>query len=348
MGFFCFVIAVAAATLLAVPGLRKLSPPGRRGYANAALLVFSLLYLSIAVEGVFRYFVIVSDGGGQTLSAKKWVRKYWKPVNEYGFRDIRHTGESLYGRNVIVVLGDSFAAGFGVKDHRDRFSDRLGASLGRSWAVINMGFAGWSTRDEINALMRYPHKPDMVILSYFVNDIEGAAKKFGRRFETGREPFELPLFGPLVENSYSVNYFYWRIARKYGPMRSGYVDFLDGCYGDPRIWGEHLEELSRLVSLSRKYGVRLIVAVFPMLIDVEGTASLSAKVAGVFLDKGVEVIDLAPVFIGRAPSSMIVNSMDGHPNENVHAEVAGYLHDMVTRPWRSSSEAPDPSPARLR
>ncbi len=34
------------------------------------------------------------------------------------------------------------------------------------------------------------------------------------------------------------------------------------------------------------------------------------------------VIDLAPIFSGRDPSELIVHSMDAHPNERVHREVA--------------------------
>jgi hypothetical protein len=46
---------------------------------------------------------------------------------------------------------------------------------------------------------------------------------------------------------------------------------------------------------------------------------------------GVDVIDLAPVLAGREPSELIVHSMDAHPNERVHREVAELI--WKSRDW---------------
>lgn len=329
MSFPVFSVLVIAAGFTALHCIVKNRPGKNPLIINAALAVFSLIFLSLAVEGVFRSFINISDGVGQTLHAKKWVSKYWKPVNGFGLRDVEHTKKSLAGKRIIVVLGDSFTAGYGVKDYRDRFSNLLESRLGDSWTVINMGFPGWNTKDEIKAIRRYPFKPEILILSYLVNDIEGAAEKFGRTFEMpAREPGS-PVLGPLVRHSYFVNFFYWRLVRSFKPVEASYFDFLEECFSDERIWAEHAKELENLVSLSRKHGVTMGVVLFPMLIDVESTAPFTAKVADLLRAGDLEVIDLAPRFKGSDRSALMVNAMDGHPNRAVHLEVAGCLIEMI-------------------
>jgi hypothetical protein len=55
----------------------------------------------------------------------------------------------------------------------------------------------------------------------------------------------------------------------------------------------------------------------------------TAQVAAFLEEREVSVIDLSPKLAGRDLSSLVVNSADHHPNERVHAEVAGYLHEAV-------------------
>lgn len=150
--------------------------------------------------------------------------------NSLGYRDIEWTPQLLEERTKIMVLGDSFAAGWGIENKADLFSYKLGQMLGDDYAVMNVGRAGASTQGEIENALAYPYKPDVIILAFYLNDIDGVAvdKGFPPLPAARVEP---DILEPLVENSYAANFFYWRIYRLGSQERStAYWNWLQGRY----------------------------------------------------------------------------------------------------------------------
>ena len=91
-------------------------------------------------------------------------------INENGLRDRRHSYERQSDVERILVLGDSFAWGYGVEES-ERFSQLLEKSL--DVEVINAGVSGYSTDQE---LLWYrsegiKYETDLVILVLAGNDV---------------------------------------------------------------------------------------------------------------------------------------------------------------------------------
>jgi lysophospholipase L1-like esterase len=91
-------------------------------------------------------------------------------INENGLRDRRHSYERQNDIERILVLGDSFAWGYGVEES-ERFSQLLEKSL--DVEVINAGVSGYSTDQELlwykNEGIKY--ETDLVILVIAGNDV---------------------------------------------------------------------------------------------------------------------------------------------------------------------------------
>lgn len=91
-------------------------------------------------------------------------------INENGLRDRRHSYERQNDTERILVLGDSFAWGYGVEES-ERFSQLLEEALGVE--VINAGVSGYSTDQEFlwykNEGVKY--ETDLVILVLTGNDV---------------------------------------------------------------------------------------------------------------------------------------------------------------------------------
>lgn len=91
-------------------------------------------------------------------------------INEKGLRDRPHSYERQNDIGRVLVLGDSFAWGYGVEES-ERFSQRLEKSLGVE--VINAGVSGYSTDQELlwykNEGIKY--ETDLVILVMAGNDV---------------------------------------------------------------------------------------------------------------------------------------------------------------------------------
>ena len=294
------------------------------------LLVGSSVLLLLLLEAGFRVFDVRSDNFVLTLASQRWEARYWKPINSRGYRDVEHGPGDAVGQRVLAVVGDSFTAGAGIEDPRDRFPDVLAALLGPGWRVVNIARGGWSQPQELRALKAYPLRPDAIVLQYYINDIRSAARKHrAKPMAHLRRP--RGSLGAVVETSSFVNFVYWRLYRL--RIKGSARTFWEGIrqhYEDKRIWSEHVRELEDFVRYARQLEADLVVVLFPFLPRVEETAPITAKVAGAFEAMGVEVLDLAPVFAGRSPSDLIVHSMDAHPNARVHREVAELL-------WKTGS-----------
>jgi len=212
----------------------------------------------------------------------------------------------------------------------DRFSNLLARGLGQRWRVYNVAIVGWDTGDELQALRNLPFKPDVVVLSYYLNDIFNAAQQAGFPLQFA---VRLPT-GPLkdlLEHSALADYVYWRVARG-GNLPGGAISFWDslqGAYNDPAVWAIHARELDALALYCARNAIRLVAVVFPMLQAPEQSAPLTAKVSAQLAGQGAEVIDLAPILRGRPAAALVVNPFDAPPNEALHGEVARLLLERV-------------------
>jgi hypothetical protein len=105
------------------------------------------------------------EGWFETAQFRTYVR-----VNPQGLRDDEHTYARSDGRSRILVLGDSFAWGYGV-DEAERFSERLETAL--NVEVINAGVSGYSTDQELlwDRDEGVKYDVDLVLLVLTGNDI---------------------------------------------------------------------------------------------------------------------------------------------------------------------------------
>lgn len=92
-------------------------------------------------------------------------------TNSAGLRDGEHALEKPPGVRRIVVLGDSFAWGYGVNDG-EIFTDYLEA-MSELTEVINLGVTAYGLRQEIGILKRIglAFEPDIVLQALTLNDI---------------------------------------------------------------------------------------------------------------------------------------------------------------------------------
>lgn len=132
----------------------------------------SPLYVSPERDRFWRYDPLLGwahqpgqEGVFETPQFRTFVR-----INENGLRDREHTYERQSDIQRILVLGDSFAWGYGVEES-ERFSQRLEEML--EVEVINAGVSGYSTDQE---LLWYrtegiKYETDLVILVVTGNDV---------------------------------------------------------------------------------------------------------------------------------------------------------------------------------
>lgn len=96
-------------------------------------------------------------------------------INSRGLRDREYAYKKPDGMRRLLVLGDSFAWGYGVGDGEmfPEVLERRLAAGNRPWQVLNSGVSGWGTDQEYLFLVDegFRYQPDIVLLAlYLTND----------------------------------------------------------------------------------------------------------------------------------------------------------------------------------
>jgi hypothetical protein len=329
---FTAYIAVTIALGLLVYLLRH----GR--IANVALMVFSLSLCLTAIEGYYRFFYIQSDGFGRLM--KNFADRYYR-FDSYGLRD-SHLPLSETKANLVVV-GDSHVFGAGLKFTSERFSERLAARY-PDLHVINLGLPGWDTKTETARLTEYlghrsapiappgqghPPRIQLVVLTYFFNDIEEDVTAGDRERITGPIPPAKATAADAVlqwisKYSRFVELFYYRIG--YPRLVRDRLDQIQMFYKDPAIMSRHLATLEQFRSVVEgQYSARLLVVILPYLHSdaLLNKTSLYRGFAKKLSEHDFNYIDMQPIFAAYGVQKLRVNRFDPHTNSFANQLIAG-------------------------
>lgn len=258
----------------------------------------------------------------------------------------------------IVVLGDSFTWGVGL-EIEETFPkllerDLARCTLGDRIEVINAAHPGHNTVEESLRLhdLGLLYQPDLVLLAYNLNDIEYLPELSPLAYDGLEET-------PVVEldPGESVTVYSRNAGLRGGILaverRSLLVSFLVprvgsllrgvGLIDSPEFswveklfrgfvdtnpgWLESQRALLEIDDLCRSSSCNLLVAIYPLLVELEdyqGTAAHSALHQ--FLSgHGIAFVDLLRVFEGSNAGSYWINFLDSHPNARAHRMVADAL-----------------------
>lgn len=285
-------------------------------------LILSGLFMALLLtESVF-FFVGRSHHTIQSYAGRIWFHRHWE-TNQLGFRDREYSEADLKGKKVVLCLGDSFTAGAGVPDPQDRFSDRLQTNLGDGYQVLNLGKNGLGPEGELEVLQEFPYQADVLLLSWFLNDIHGAAEDAGMSLRKA-----MPVNGRGAslypkDLLYSINYFWWSFP--HGDTHERYYEYLQTAFADPEAFTLHTNRLETLVAQAEEKGMKVAVVLFPQLYDVSGSGFAIQPVETWLKSQQIPTLNLSPVFAPFSPEEIMVNNNDAHPNEKAHELVAETL-----------------------
>ncbi|MEQ1892629.1 MAG: SGNH/GDSL hydrolase family protein [Planctomycetota bacterium] len=261
-----------------------------------------------------------SHAVGYTLAARLWFARHWNPPsNSLGFRDEEQRADE---RRDLFLLGDSFVSGVGIADVSQRFGDRLAAELGNGWRVHNLGYNGADTRCEREILEQYPFQADVIVLSYYTNDIALAGDALGLQPPYYRPYRDLGRLAWLVSRSYTLDFLYWLRPRA---DLAGEGRYLEHCHAEPAVVARHEQDLAALVASAQKRAGTVLALVFPELGDLAGSAARLRPALDVFARAGLPVVDVRALVADLEPAQRMVNANDAHPSAAVHARVAEAL-----------------------
>lgn len=251
-------------------------------------------------------------------------------TNSLGFRDLEFPLEKPAGELRILAVGDSFTFGNGVRleDTWAQQLEKLLAARHPKVEVINAGFAtgehrpsGYGDWIEHDGLA---FAPDVVLIGFCLNDMGSVPMAV-----IVKEPAEPWLGGKsllLMRIQHEL------LKRKYADFP---LDVARKVEREPAIWLATQAGLTRIRDLCAARGVRFVVAVFPMLSQLDGTypfRRLHALVAEFCEREGIERVDLLERFLGRRDRELWAHPTDQHPNDVGHRLIAEGILEYLEKP----------------
>jgi GDSL-like Lipase/Acylhydrolase family len=224
-----------------------------------------------------------------------WLGRHDKR-NSLGFRDVE-PGPGTRPR--LVVVGDSYAFGWGINRLEDRYGEQLASMLG--WESVNAAIPNTHTLQHIELLKKVlPLHPRVVVLLYVFNDIEYLAPVRGQP--------RIPL-RPLFDRSH----LYQQLALRFRGLLDRPAP--SDPYMDKGLLAQHASDLRRFTDLAGRGGALVGIVPFPRMWGDRGHYERLVKAVK---RAGAPVWPIARAFAGYELSSLWVSRFDTHPNELAH------------------------------
>ncbi len=257
-------------------------------------------------------------------------------INSLGFRGKETTREKIPGTTRIIVLGDSFTFGTGV-----RAQDTLPAQLEKMLdsgdhaahaEVLNLGVGGYNTAHETALLanLGLALDPDIVVICYFLNDTNagGTARAFGRITPEKQLAF-------WRRHSRLVDV----IASRFERQRAAdqlVRDYLAGFDEYSPGWEKSRNALRQAQQLSRQHNARLVLAIYPVLWKLSDDYPFRPihKTITEFANSiQLPVVDLLPAFHGHNGPELWVHPNNQHPDPEAQGIAARALGDFLLKTY---------------
>ena len=309
---------------------------GPAGWPRLVLgnLLVLLVLLAVGLLGgevYYRFMYDTTDSLDYTKVSVRWFERYYHQ-NSWGCRDnVEYANARQPGKRRITFLGDSFAAGHGVKDAEALFAFRL-RQAHPEWEIHLLARPGFDTGNELQsvaACLTNNYQLDQVVLVYCLNDIGDLLPEGDAAIQ--RVYDEVDHSGWLRRHSYFVNTVYSRLSLSWNPDLKQYFQLMHAAYRGP-VWGQQQQRLKELRDLVQSHGGRLSVVTFPFFQALG--PNYEYQFVHVELDQcwrelGVPHLDLLSVYKGLPAKQLMVNRFDAHPNEYAHALAAATLDKFL-------------------
>ncbi|MCC6802939.1 MAG: hypothetical protein IT319_08645 [Anaerolineae bacterium] len=320
------------------PELRAMAGKlGRSRLTGVMITLTTLVAICFIAEGYLRVFYITTDGYGFTAMNYWWYENFgWAHLNSLEFRDYEPTPDAP-GLTRVAVVGDSFAMGHGIDNIDDTFPQILERELGAGYDVNLIARSGLDSDTELYELDSYPYRPNIVILSYYLNDIDYLLADPADNPDNNFAFPQNEAAAWVIRTFFLPNYIYYNLLQFTSAQRaSSFAYDLIGAHMDDALWEQQVPRLYEFVVWAQNHNARLIVLVWPQLAEVEASTPATARVRDFFTSQGVPVVDMTDVLRGRRVSEITVNRFDSHPNVEAHRLAADQLYNAIMNEGQGS------------
>jgi hypothetical protein len=284
---------------------------------NLSVLSFLASLGLLLGEVYYRFLYDQTDALDGTKVSVRWFERHYRQNNFTCRDDVDYANAIAPGIRRISFLGDSFTAGHGIKDVRDRFPNLL-RSTHPEWEIHLLARPGFDTGNELKSVQTLTdngYQLGEVVLIYCLNDIQDILPDC--LAAVNRVYAGIDKSGWWRRNSYFINTVAHRIEIATNKDLKCYFQLLRQGYDGP-AWDAQKNRLIELRDLVKSKGGRLRVVTFPFF-QTSGPKyeyqPVHDRLDRFWKEQGVPHLDLLSAYKDIPPKELIVNNFDSHPNE---------------------------------
>lgn len=299
---------------------------------NFLVFIFLCSSIFLLCEIYYRFIYDSTAYFKHTNVTDHWYRRHWH-LNQIGLRDSResYTHKKPTDKVRISFLGDSLTAGQGIANVEDRFANLI-RNQRKDWDVHVFASDGMDTSDQLKflkALFATGYQSDIIVLVYYLNDIEDFVPHYKDYLARIMNVFEHEGF--WVRNSYFINTLYYRWIFKNHPLFTKYFAEIQEAYDGP-AWEWQKRRLQQIHEVVNKNQGRLLVVTFPFMHSVGPDydyREIHHHLDQFLQELGVPHLDLLGIYQRYSARDLVVNGFDSHPNELAHKMAAKYIEVFI-------------------
>jgi len=316
--------------------------------------VVALLTITVFLE-IILSLTPISSGGGEVLFSRNWMNFYWSE-NELGYRDSRPEELNRPDKKNILVVGDSYVAGHGLKQESQRFSNLLREQLSDCFDVFNLGVCGADTKAELGFLKSFPVNPDLVLFVHGKNDIQQVKTPSELKQILNINPNVIGTYPKrksanrfLIKNSFLINsieylvfktkqtQYFNDLQKKHSSLES-YLESEEGkllylsYYKNEELFSEHLSTIDSVKNWTDSQNAELLILLFPATEDqilLETDRLINQPISKHAKLQGVSTFNLTPVLQQLPEAERQVSRLDPHPSHALNRLIADTLSKIV-------------------
>jgi lysophospholipase L1-like esterase len=270
-------------------------------------------------------------------------------TNAAGFRGPELESIDTAEDFVILVLGDSYAFGYGVAAEQ-AFPSLLEVRLRAEYPtrhvhVVNLGIPGYDTSQELAVLKEWGPRlrPRLVLLEYHLNDIKRPLAS-PDSLRSASQRWVWRVLASAKGHLHLLRFLLPRLAAfarlVHWDLRTTATAEVGEYVHNGAAWRRNQVVLREIFSTARRGGAEPAVLVVPYVVqlnDRHGPAPAYQAVLRFCADVGIASVDAFDYFKGHDASKLWINAFDGHPNALGHALMADAAHELVSRLGRLDS-----------
>ena len=247
-------------------------------------------------------------------------------TNSHGFRDYEYKIKNDKNKKRILILGDSFTLGWGVSLN-DLFSKKLEKKLNKqnnNFEVINTGIGNYNSSMQVELFKEYGIKfnPDLVVLMFYINDVE-------------KTPKVMPKIEYFLKSKFILYSFFFDTYLK---IKTNFVkefswkSYYSNLYNDKNEGlRQNTNSLIELIEICNNKNIDLLFVNIPELRNLKNYEFNFANnfIKAIAEKNKVDFLDLLKVLDKYESSTLWVSQEDPHANAKANDIIGNVLFKTI-------------------